>query len=448
MGMSKKVFILIFSALNLLAQLAWSQTENITYNDSLKGFLESYSTQVRVIYPTELKKLGLSDSQVSETYLPPAERFLSEIEKNVNRLAELHNLVLVEGQRDKALSAEMNRTESNLVFVSEVGIRNMMHILIDFEKSKKSTGKIKTRLQHLDLLAQELASGEEINSKSKSNLLSLLDIRQTVPGQMLKMGCSYVANVCIKRKSISDWLAIVGERGYAQRGGSGFVANNFEKAQSLPSNAVVIVVSNHQDGALDVMIPAQLGEKLGLNGGLKLLAHSSNYPLVQHMNQGENLIFTDRGDWQKEALDSITSERNQNRRVGILVYPEGLVSGPLSQFPLITKVGALSAARKWANRFAGDRPVYLMVLTTDAHEFSTRADYRPLQVSLESLEPVPTEKPVVPDSWIVNKRVQIENRFNEYRTQMADLETRQKTPGMHGLYETKPVITCPKTIGI
>lgn len=439
--------ILISFALNLLCLPAWSQTENVGYAESLKNFLESYRAQVQVIYPTELRKMGVSELEVKEIYLPPAEQFLAEIEKKVERLADLHHMVFIEAQRDKSVSSEMNRIESNLTFVSEVGIRNILHILLDYEKAKKRTNKIKTRLKHLNLLANELASGEEIKPKSRTNLLSLLDIRQTVPSQMFRIGCSYVANVCIRRQPISDWLQLMGEKGYAQRGSSGFIANNFEKAQSLPSNAVVIVVSNHQDGSLDVMLPAQFGEKLGLNGGLKLLAHSSNYPLVQFMNQGENLVFTDRGDWQKEALDSIESEKNQNRRIGLLVYPEGLVSGPLSQFPLITKVGALSAARKWAHRFEGKRPVYLAVLTTDAHEFNTREEFKPLHVNLESLELVPTEKPVVPDSWIVNKREEIENRFNEYRTQMADLETRKKTPGMHGLYETTRVLTCPKAIG-
>jgi len=234
----------------------------------------------------------------------------------------------------------------------------------------------------------------------------------------------------------------VGDRGFSQRGGAGFNEIGFEKARALPENAIVIVVSNHQDGALDVAIPGRMSERLGLSGGLKLLAHSSNYPGVQYMNQGENLIFTDRGDWQKEALDSIESTRNSNQRVGVLVYPEGLVSGPLSQFPLITKVGALSAARKWAHRFAGSRPVYLMVMTTDAHEFSTREQLKPLNLRLESLDLVPTEKPGVPDTWIEKQRNSIEALFNAPRNQMADLVSRNKTPGMHGLYETSAVKSC------
>lgn len=440
--MSKLKSILIFWGLIAMAATSWAQDAETRYTDSLRTFVENYTLQIQRIFPTELAKLGVSRQEILSVYQPPATRFLFEVEKKVVRLAELHQLVFEQGQRDKALSSEMNRIESNLVFVTEVGIRNLMHILIDFEKSERVTKKIRTRLKHLDLLSAELSSGEEINSKSKSNLLSLLDIRQTIPGQMLRLGCSYAAQVCIRRKPISDWLNHVGNRGFSQRGGPGFNEINFEKANSLPENALVVVVSNHQDGALDVAIPGRLSERLGLDGGLKLLAHSSNYPAVQYMNQGENLIFTDRGDWQKEALESIESEKNQNRRVGVLVYPEGLVSGPLSQFPLITKVGALSAARKWAHRYAGLRPVYLMVLTTDAHEFSTREQLKPLNVRLESLEVVPTGKPGVPDSWLENQRQKIETLFNFPRNQMADLVSRKKTPGMHGLYETGPVKSC------
>lgn len=432
-----KIKAFVFFCLYIGGVQSWSQSDlQSEYASRIQQFKETYRTQVTVIYPTELQKLGADPAEIQRDFLPPALHFLNSVEEKVDRLVQLHSAIFLEGKRDKALSSEMNLIESNLVFVTEVGIRNLMQILLEAQSGQRDSRKIRSRLQHLNLLAEEISSGREINSKSKSNLLSLLDIRQTIPGQMLRLGCSYVAQVCIRRKPIGDWLHHVGEKGYSQRKGAGFETLGFEAARSLPENAVVVVVSNHQDGALDVAIPNRLGQSLGLDGGLKLLAHSSNYPLVQHMNQGSEILFTDRGDWQAEALASFDSPQNEKRRMGVIVYPEGLVSGPLSQFPLITKVGALSAARKWAHRFAGNRPVYLAVLTTNAHAFNTAIDFKPLQVRLESLERVPTAKPGVPDAWIETQRLKIENAFNQSRDEKADLQIRAKTPGMHGLYET------------
>lgn len=199
---------------------------------------------------------------------------------------------------------------------------------------------------------------------------------------------------------------------------------------------VFVLALNHEQGPIDSVIGIQALKKMGATRVI-LLATRSAMQVYQRKNYIESdVVFIEDEKPVDQLLQKISSAKNE--KIGVLIFPEGVITNQKTWSPMSAKPGAFVLARRAAAKLLGIKSVYFITGQHNGLEHFTNESRASYNLNLEAPQLVPSTSVSENDEWVNQQRLQFENRLNQNRSnQLIDLIHRRLIPG------TKALATSP-----
>ncbi len=412
--------------------------------DQIKASESSKTTSVKADYQEKLRTFhGLLAKQINDVFLPQVleaeqlnmmdqkvifeeiKTFESIFSQRMAQVELMYTDVFVNLNKDPVKKSTLFMTEANLAISSHVALTSMWNILnkLNIGKSLKD---IQAELQKVRAMSEELTrNNREVTFNSKDYWKLLVPIK----GKSAKAVCSYITRFCLMnqnlteftQKEVIDKTLLRKKTNLIVRGESGVDFN------SLPRNAVIVLVSNHDYGILDGRLISKVAESLGIKKSLTVI-DTDIYPhLKVRDNKDQNLLQKNEKFFGK-VLEQ--AEKFVDGRISMNIFPEGVIQYWGSQFPRTAKWGAFAYARRAAEQLKGKKEVYIVEVSTNALDYITSGETKDLVALVKQPVRVPDAPMSEKDEWTGKMRLEFEKSANQARaSKQIDLIDRGTVKG-------------------
>lgn len=250
----------------------------------------------------------------------------------------------------------------------------------------------------------------------------------------IKTGVTVVGLILLHRP-LSDWRIYLDPSNFFRSGDVVYegVDDAIETLKAHPRR-VMVTIGNHDTSLYDGTIAHRLAISLGTDQHVRMV-RKSVYPIPPPESAGD-VVYVDEHDPTlspvAQSVAKMQDALTRNNVVSLSVYPEGMLPFAGAQMPLVSKDGAFLIARKLAIKLSEQNiPVFIVETKSNTLRHLTLADETQARVRISSVDRVPAE-PMVKgqrDSWIAQRRVESENRFNADRGErMVDIVGSKRIP--------------------
>ena len=308
--------------------------------------------------------------------------------------------------------------------------------LLDANEEKQSAeklGAIAAKLEEIN--RRGLTSGEAFPAKGTSK-----DIAEILPvkGSLKFTIPSFIKKALYKSKISSTELLGKLSATRLWRAGNQYDVKltGWDPVRAPEESSVFVLALNHEQGPLDSVIGIQTLKKMGATRVI-LLATRSAIQVYQKANYSESdVVFIEDERPIDQLLQKVMAAKDE--KIGVLIFPEGVITNQKTWSPMSAKAGAFVFARRAAEKMSPSKSVYLITGQHNGLEHFTDEERKPYELDLEIPQWVPAHPVSNNDDWVNEQRLRFENRTNHDRaSQMIDLIHRKLVPG------TKAYLTAP-----
>jgi hypothetical protein len=414
------LFLLCFSVGALAQQSRAQNTEN-EYTKALIAFKSSLELQIDEIFWPQVQ----SDSLLTENEKLQIYEINQNLKATLFALLERHKsdysavFFPIENNNNSELSkARFMQMESSLKSATEK-LLNAMADLLDSSHQNRAT---RLYLKTANLLLENLKNDLEVKADPRVLL------HQTITNKSkFKTLCSVIARMCFNEKMNRIIDSIPLEELLRESTEYDKQIQDQLKSISLPENSALILIVNHDSPLADLTLLNKMTRALGIQRNI-LLTTRFAWPQTRiFKNPDPDILFIEDKDLAKSIVEN-SRQSQTGHLVSTTIYPEGNVPFFSTNFPLSTKYGAFSIARKTAVQLAQEgRKVYLLKIFTNVFEETTSLNKPGLVIKVSSPELVPSNPIEKNDDWVNKQRLSFENEISQKRGRFQiDLKNRAK----------------------
>ncbi len=398
------------------------------YINKVNTFRAAFNQQIERVFLPQVLEMSQLDFKERETIINLSQAVQEELNKQIDDLVLKYRKVFIDLDRDRDLKKSLLLVEGNVAVATHTILKDFAEILDTLDEGKKLKA-VKREMADLQSHIDQFKAGKEINL---SFVEEFLRVKIPFKGKTVSSACSYITKFCIKNEKISEALGARYLEESFLRPDTEFKiqASDQIRAQiaKLPSNAVVMILPNHDYGILDGRIVSQISEAVGLQRTM-VLTNKEAYPHLKIRELNDRDVFFSQDRFFEPMLEEMKTF--SEGRIGMGYFPEGVIQYWNSQFPRTAKWGAFAYARRAANALKGKKPVYLLQIQTNGLEHVTSKEKVDYKATVVKMTLVPDYAVSSADKWVVEARSQFEADVNRTRAQqqvdLIDRGTRRKT---------------------
>ncbi len=335
------------------------------------------------------------------------EIFSQKVSQAINRYSQ--EFLKIEASDDKAKAAvKMSQLESNLSRSLHQNFKAMIEISNNLDGRRR---KLRRPLATIRRTIADLNAGTLVHMPVIQEILDQFPAKARIFSNL----CTYITKLCIKNQPLTDFVR--NRLTYADISRTGKPAHFTgipveEIKRSLPDDAVVIVVANHDYAPLDAKVLDELAKQLEARETM-FLTMKVVYPhFFVRKNTDPNTFFIEDRSWMKKALARMGETEG---RTVFNLFPEGTIPYWFAQFPLVAKSGGFVLARRTAHKLREQKKVFVLEVQTNVLPYMLGNEEGELTAELLPLVEVPNGELDKDDAWVAQMRQSFENRANQKR---------------------------------
>jgi hypothetical protein len=472
-----------------------SSNETDSYLKKIDAFRANLVGQIDKVYSRQIVEYPILTQSQKQDLIEIAQDFKKVMSDRIGQLKSDYRALFIEGGASNEVKGRLFAGEVDIKDAADLGLFELVTI-IERLNGTDDYSDLKKNIASLKDITQRIQNKQPIQSTLQSFVRLFMPMKK---GRVTSF-CSAVAKACMKsdltkvihafkpstllRVSTQAGRAVVDKTTQAgkvivektSQAGQAVInkttqiltkstgldftfvdRNKGELSQQarlgLESNAVVVLVMNHDNSIAELQLLKEINRRLGFKRNMVLTTKRAWPHLKVFQNQDDGIILIE-DKFRDQVAERLS--KNPNVASSVTVFPEGMLATYGAQMPLISKYGAFKLARELAVENKGKRPVYLVSLRNNILEVNTSEN--PAGLKIEILDPVkvPTEPIAKNDSWMEAQRVAFQEFANEGRGKnQVDMITAKKIPGS-SIYSAGPVreyqdinesLSCRKAVG-
>ncbi len=401
-----------------------SNQQEIVYLDKLTQFAKNMNFMIdRVIIPKLMESHRSCPQGLCAEVLKEIERFRTNFSSQIAKIREEYrvNFLTEVAQRNRArvltrLEYTMTSAMQAFLYKSRSALKRRW-----FFKNRN----LRSFTRRLTKINEHLEANEYVPLGMAIDLANL----SPVPFGIFYGAWEYIKARFLYNRTITDIAERIRPGGYLPNNDQvQYRGWNADGELKFPEDSVVIVAINHDAGALDGMLALAINKRNGVENNL-FLTTTVAYPALTAIfdHQDPDVFFRESRMWPRAMIRKI---EESDEAVGFFTGPEGTLSTPGVQAPLVAKRGTFWMARQLARRI--DKKVYIVHAMTNALDYFTDPATTDFVVNIFEPELVPSGPITRPrDSWSEEQRFLFENRANRARaTRLIDVNARESIEGL------------------
>jgi hypothetical protein len=386
--------------------------------------IDKFSTlfQERMTEASEAIAVSDFNKLAKQSYIQSLSESSITVQNAVVELQSLYNKQFIDRKITPEEKASLVQIESDI----SIAVQQILHLtkkLVGIAAHGRPTFVGRWRDLQADFLAKKISNlTSSLHNRKKVPLDPLVGITQLLQAGNRKVStaCALVGGMCLQ-KSMTDLMNSLEAKNFFRTKDITF--EGIAPSRSIISQsqkAVVIMIGNHDQPVYDIALAQRLSSKLGMDHHI-IMTRKSVYPIPPPTQNGDIVYVVDndpKSNPIKESIEQIKHSLQNKDKVSLAVYPEGMLPYTAGQMPMSTKEGAFVIARKLAAELALQNiPVLMVEFNTNIVRHLTDRTLTPALLNIVKTEFVPTT-PMIKgqsDSWIDDRRIEAENRFNKER---------------------------------
>ncbi len=361
------------------------------------------------------------------------ELFSQKVSQAINRYSQ--EFLNMEASEDKAkVAVKMSELESHMTRSLHQNFKAMVEISKGLDAGKR---KFRKPLASIKRTIKDLKTGSSIYIPILHDILDQFPMRARLFGKV----CTYISKLCIKNQPLTDFIRNRLTFADVSRTGKpvNFTGIPVEKIKdSLPDDAVVIIVANHDYAPLDAKVLDELSRQLEAKETMFLTTKLAYPHFFLRKNTDPNTFFIQDRTWMAKSMRRMSATKG---RTVFNIFPEGTLPYWFAQFPLVAKAGGFVVARRAAHRLRDKKKVFVLEVQTNILPYMINNEKDELTAEILPLVEVPTDEVERDDAWVSEMRHSFENRTNYHRGESSPVIVKPELLEDSRLHKSESLIT-------